>query len=256
MKVRAKKYLGQHFLRDEALAHQIVQALDTEPLEHVLEIGPGMGVLTQHLLQAPNFKAYEVDPASVAYLTQQYPAHATRFLLQDFLELTDFQARTGIIGNLPYNVSSPIFFKVWENHDDILQVVGMVQLEVAERIVAAHGNKTYGILSVLLQAYYHIDWVVRVPPEVFDPPPKVHSAVLKLQRNNRKGLPVSDAFFKRLVKVAFGQRRKTLRNALKPTGWSLSQVNQINLNLRAEQLSVADFIVLAQELAHGNPDQL
>lgn len=258
--VRPKKSLGQHFLHDKNVAEKIVGALQsTSSQEPVLEVGPGMGVLTRILLEAEknNLKVIEIDRDSVAYLKTHYPQ--LNVIEGDFLEMDlskIFPTKFSIIGNFPYNISSQILFKVYENKNQVWQVVGMLQKEVADRIAAPHGNKTYGILSVLLQAYYRIDYLFKVPPGVFNPPPKVMSAVVRLERNDRITLPCDEVLFKQVVKQGFNNRRKTLRNALKnlilpafqdqPEGSLATLLEHEIFNKRAEQLSVEDFIYLTQ----------
>lgn len=246
--VRAKKNLGQHFLKDKNIARKITDSL--HPLTtDVLEIGPGMGVLTVFLFEKETFntKAIDIDRESIAYLHEAFPDQKERIIYGDFLK-TDikelFQTPFSVIGNLPYNISSQIFFKVLEYRDQIPQVVCMIQKEVAERISAPHGKKTYGILSVLLQTFYRIEYLFTVNENVFDPPPKVKSAVIRLTRNERTELECNEKFFFRVVKAAFNQRRKTMRNSLKqllPVGF-----NSDYLNLRPEQMSVEDFLTLTQ----------
>lgn len=258
--VRPKKSLGQHFLHDKNVAEKIVDALQsTSSQEAVLEVGPGMGVLTRILLETENnnLKVIEIDRDSVAYLKAHYPQ--LHVMEGDFLEMDlskIFPTKFSIIGNFPYNISSQILFKVYENKNQVWQVVGMLQKEVADRIAAPHGNKTYGILSVLLQAYYRIDYLFKVPPGVFNPPPKVMSAVVRLERNDRITLPCDEVLFKQVVKQGFNNRRKTLRNALKnlilpafqdqPEGSLATLLEHEIFNNRAEQLSVEDFIYLTQ----------
>ena len=247
-KVRPKKSLGQHFLHDLSIAQRIVDGL--KPVagahQHVLEIGPGMGVLTQFLLQREhtNLKVVEIDRDSVAYLKKHFPVLSDRIIEGDFLkkDIREFFGdRFLVIGNLPYNISSQIFFKVLSHRDMVTQVVCMLQKEVADRIAAPPGSKTYGILSVLLQAYYDIQYMFKVPPGVFTPPPKVMSAVIRLERNERQTLRCDDALFVTVVKQAFNTRRKTLRNALKNLNLAAEIVSLPLLDKRAEQLSVEDF---------------
>jgi 16S rRNA (adenine1518-N6/adenine1519-N6)-dimethyltransferase len=266
--VRPKKSLGQHFLHDKNVAGKIVQSLKvTSSNQNLLEIGPGTGILTQRLMTDARFNlaVVEIDRDSVAFLKQHYPV--LRIIEGDFLQLnlTDvFPDGFSIIGNFPYNISSQIFFKVLENRDRVDQVVCMLQKEVADRISAPSGNKTYGILSVLLQTFYHIDYLFKVPPGVFHPPPKVMSAVIRLERNTRKSLPCSESFYFKVVKQGFNNRRKTLRNALKniilPASLPASEkengevdslLRMEILNRRAEQLSVEDFIYLTQLIEKG-----
>lgn len=259
-RVRPKKSLGQHFLHDKNIADKIVQSLVVpDGVELVLEIGPGMGVLTQFLVQRKDLTVtvIEIDRDSVAYLEKHYPDLS--IISGDFLELDlheQFPGKYSIIGSFPYNISSQIFFKVLENRDRVWQVVGMVQKEVADRIAAPHGNKTYGILSVLLQAFYTVHYLFKVPPGVFNPPPKVMSAVIRLERNNRQALPCSEELFFKVVKQGFNNRRKTLRNALKnlilpalqhlPPDAVTEFLKLTILDKRAEQLSVDEFIHLTQ----------
>jgi 16S rRNA (adenine1518-N6/adenine1519-N6)-dimethyltransferase len=247
--VRPKKHLGQHFLKDESIALKIVNALQFDGSGTLIEVGPGTGVLTKHLLakKFKNFEAYDVDQESIAYLKNQYPFDNTKFHLVDFLKYNLPNESISIIGNFPYNISSQLFFKIWDERGKVDEVVCMIQKEVADRIVEKEGSKTYGILSVLLQAFYDIEYLFTVPPEVFIPPPKVQSAVIRLKRNNVESLSCDEKFFKRVVKAGFGKRRKTLRNALKDLNLSEPFEDEI-LNKRAEQLSVADFISLTSKL--------
>jgi 16S rRNA (adenine1518-N6/adenine1519-N6)-dimethyltransferase len=246
--VRPKKSLGQHFLTDQGIAKKIVEALPSIP-KAVLEIGPGTGVLTQYLQEIKDIdlKLIEIDRDSVAYLKKNFSSLADKIIEGDFLQLeTDkiFKGPFSIIGNFPYNISSQIFFKALENRNDVTSIVCMLQKEVAERIASKHGNKTYGILSVLLQAYYDIKLLFSVPPHVFNPPPKVTSAVIRLDRNNRTNLGCDEVLFKKLVKQGFNTRRKTLRNALKNLNLATEISTLPLLDKRAEQLTVDDFIHL------------
>lgn len=252
--VRAKKQLGQHFLTDESIAARIVDSLKATT-GHVLEIGPGMGVLTKYLLQnsSLDFHAVELDAESVQYLHDHYPE--LHVLEADFLSIEPtalFSEPFAIIGNFPYNISSQILFKVYNHRDQVEELVGMFQKEVAERVVASPGSKTYGILSVLLSAFYDIEYLFTVNEHVFNPPPKVKSAVIRLRRNSVQHLDCDEQLFTQVVKTAFNQRRKTLRNALRPLGKSLDNIPEHLLSLRAEQLSVADFIVLVNSLSVCN----
>lgn len=249
--VRAKKQLGQHFLHDRKIAQRIVSALRLEGKDEcVLEIGPGTGILTAYLLDNPaiNLRAVEIDREAVAYLRQRFPQ--LDLLEADFLDLDLSDLFTGtfsIIGNFPYNISSPIFFSVLRYRNLIRQVVCMVQLEVAERIAARPGSKTYGILSVLLQTFFEVELLFRVAPGAFQPPPRVQSAVLRLSRNDLAGLPCNEIYFAEVVKRAFNMRRKTLRNALKNLTLPAIENNpdwKRYAGCRAEQLSVNDFIHL------------
>ena len=242
--VKPKKNLGQHFLIDQNIALKIVDSLGTDTKD-VLEIGPGMGVLTQYLLKRPeiNLHAIEIDRDSVQFLQENF-IELEHIWSEDFLK-TDlagkFQGDFSIIGNFPYNISSQIFFKVLEHRNRVPEVVGMIQKEVAERIAGAHGRKTYGILSVLLQTYYNIEYLFTVSEHVFDPQPKVKSAVIRLKRNSRKELPCDETFFVKVVKSAFHLRRKMLRNSLKAICENLPENYATK---RPEQLSVQDFIDL------------
>ncbi len=251
--IRPKKHLGQHFLKDRSIAARIADSLTGHGnYNDLVEVGPGTGVLTQYLLQKDlTVHAIEMDSESVRYLNQNFIQLADRLTEGDFLKM-DFDTITGqplaIIGNFPYNISTQIFFKVLENKDRIPEVVGMLQKEVAERIAAPPGSKTYGILSVLLQAFYEIECLFTVPPEVFNPPPKVHSAVIRLKRNNVEELDCDEKKFKMVVRTAFNQRRKTLRNALRSLTFATAP-NEHLLTLKAERLSVEDFVHITQCLA-------
>jgi len=244
--VRAKKNLGQHFLKDQNIARKIVDSLQASEVSNVLEIGPGMGVLTQYLLQNERYttSVVEIDHESVDYLKVHFPNLGDRIISKDFLRLKledYFPGSFAVIGNFPYNISSQIFFKVLDYKNQVPEVVGMIQKEVAERLATGPGSKTYGILSVLLQAYYDIEYLFTVHEHVFNPPPKVKSAVIRLTRNSRQMLDCNEKLFVTLVKAAFNQRRKTMRNSLKQflTDDEL-KANEI-FNLRPEQLSVAEF---------------
>ena len=251
MSVRAKKHLGQHFLRDESVARDIVNALSRENYNQILEIGPGMGVLTKYLLEEKkNISVVEIDAESVAYLEQNYPG--LRNYNEDFIRM-DLKKYFGeepvcILGNFPYNISSQIVFKIIEDRDQIPEMAGMFQKEVAERICAKEGSKVYGILSVLTQAYYEAEYLFTVDEHVFAPPPKVKSGVIRLKRIRTK-LGVDEKLFFSLVKTAFNQRRKTLRNALKSLNISQHHIDENLLNLRAEQLSVQEFVELTRKIS-------
>jgi 16S rRNA (adenine1518-N6/adenine1519-N6)-dimethyltransferase len=247
--VRPKKFLGQHFLSDQNIAKKIVGALDLTHAPQVLEIGPGTGVLTKLLLQhhPRNVKVSEIDRESVAYLRKHFPE--LEIIEGDFLNLSlgnFFPANFSIIGNFPYNISSQIFFKVLDYRHQVTQVVCMLQKEVAERIASPPGNKTYGILSVLLQAFYNIEYLFSVSPGVFIPPPKVMSAVLRLTRNHRQHLACNEKLFVVVVKQGFNNRRKTLRNALKNLNLAAEFSALPIFNQRAEQLSVDEFVYITQ----------
>lgn len=251
--VKPKKHLGQHFLKDQSIADSIVKGLfDVTDPACVLEVGPGTGVLSD-LMVVKDIKQLvlmDLDKESIEYLQQRYIGQNVDIQYADFLK-SDFKEIFGdqplsIIGNFPYNISSQIFFKVLDNRNQVNYVVGMIQKEVAERIVSKEGNKTYGILSVLLQAFYDIEYLFTVPPNVFNPPPKVNSGVIRLVRNDVKQLGCDEKLFKRVVKEGFGKRRKTLRNALKGLNLPESMLEMEVLNKRAEQLSVADFVELTK----------
>ena len=256
MKVRAKKYLGQHFLKDLSVARSITDALSGESYTNIVELGPGMGVLTQYLL-TKNFITHviELDRESVSYLQAKYPQLSQRIYSSDFLKL-NLETITGqpfaLIGNFPYNISSQILFKALDYKDQIPEIVGMFQKEVAERVTSCPGNKKYGIISVLVQAYYNTEYLFTVDEDVFDPPPKVKSGVIRLRRSNEKKLECNEKFFKQVVKQAFSQRRKTLRNALKLL-IGKSGFNDSRLELRAERLSVKDFVYLTNQLERIQP---
>ena len=264
MEVRAKKALGQHFLVDLGVAQRIVAALAPDGAKtDVLEIGPGMGVLTRYLLQRPelNLKLVELDGESVQFLMSHFEGMPGRLYQADYLRLDIHRLFTGpysVIGNFPYNISSQIFFKILEDRDLIPEVVCMIQKEVAERVAEGPGSKTYGILSVLLQAWYDIEYLFTVEPGAFAPPPKVRSAVIRLRRNSRSqllcedGTAVDDRLFKQVVKTAFNQRRKTLRNALRPLLPPDYDLSDPVLQQRAEQLSVEDFIALTARISLAN----
>ena len=246
--VRAKKHLGQHFLNDEQIAFDITDLL-SDGAKNVVEIGPGMGVLTQYLVKKDcKTEVVEIDRESVFYLRLNYPdleIHEGDFLQLDLKE--QYPYNFSLIGNFPYNISSQILFKAFENRDQIPEVVGMFQKEVAERIASKKGKKR-GILSVFLQAFYDVEYCFTVDEHVFNPPPKVKSGVIKLVRNSRKELTVDEKKFKRVVKAGYNQRRKTLKNAMKP--FEIINGNEIVdlLALRAEQLSVDDFIKLTNHV--------
>ena len=249
--IRPKKKLGQHFLVDQEIAIRIVDALELSSHSALLEIGPGTGVLTQYLIRKEfkDFKMVELDRESVPFLKKRFPEKLDEIIEDDFLKLdcdTLFTEHFSIIGNFPYNISSQIFFRVLEYKDKIDQVVCMLQKEVAERIASPPGRKAYGILSVLLQVYYDIEYLFEVPPGVFNPPPKVMSAVIRLRRNTRETLGCDEQLFKQIVKQGFNTRRKTLRNALKPLNLPVEITSLPLLDERAERLSVEDFKGLTQ----------
>lgn len=251
--IRAKKHLGQHFLKDENIARKIVESL-SKPYDNVLEIGPGTGVLTKYLIELPmkNFIALDVDRDAIPYLKRTFPESADSFVEGDFLRLPVdelFEGDFCVIGNFPYNISTEILFRVLENRNRVPEVVGMFQKEVAERIAAPPGNKTYGIISVLLQAWYDIEYLFTVDEHVFVPPPKVKSAVIRLKRNQIQSLGCDEKLFVNIVKTAFNQRRKTLRNALKSFTFEEDEQLTQMLTLRAERLSVEDFVFIANKVS-------
>ena len=262
--VKAKKHLGQHFLKDESVAKKIAQTLSLEGYSNVIEIGPGMGVLTKHLLQRDlDLVAMDLDEESIVYLNHSFPLEHADILKSnnrlniieaDFLkfDLTQLYGdeQFAITGNFPYNISSQIVFKMLEMRHQVPEFSGMFQKEVAKRICEGPGNKTYGILSVLVQAYYDAEYLFTVPPGVFDPPPKVDSGVLRLTRKLELNLPCDERLFFKVVKTAFNQRRKTLRNSLKIFNLSDNLKEDTIFDQRPEQLSVADFITLTQKIAN------
>ncbi len=252
--VRAKKHLGQHFLTDKKIAARIVDGLKhTDQYIQVLEVGPGMGILSDILLEREDLETYmiDIDRESYLFLQQKYPQLGERLILGDFLALdlaTIFPGKFSIIGNFPYNISSQILFKVLEHRDRVVEMVGMFQKEVAERCASKAGTKDYGILSVLIQAYYNIEYLFTVKPGTFNPPPKVNSGVIRLSRNQTETLPCDEKLFWRVVKGGFNQRRKTLRNALSGTVPKDKMDDHMFFDKRAEQLTVDDFIALTQHL--------
>ncbi|BDX38473.1 ribosomal RNA small subunit methyltransferase A [Tenuifilaceae bacterium CYCD] len=250
--VRPKKELGQHFLHDKRTASRIVESLLADSVDNILEIGPGMGVLTADLLAkfGDKFWAVEIDEESVAYLKSTLPALSKNILDEDFLKINlsdKFSGKIALIGNLPYNISSQIFFRILENRQNVTEVVAMIQREVALRIAEKPGSRTYGILSVLLQAYYRIDYLFTVSEGCFTPPPKVKSAVIRLTRNDVVALSCNEELFVKVVKASFNQRRKTLRNSIKSAFQSV-EIGEKFAQKRAEQLSVADFVELTNEV--------
>lgn len=250
--IRPKKSLGQHFLNDDNIARKIVDSLPEDP-ENLIEIGPGTGMLTKYILRKDQWvtRFIETDAVAVAHLKKAFPEQTGSFIHDDFLKvsLNDFfNSNFQIIGNFPYNISSQIFFRILKNRKNISSVVCMVQKEVARRIASIHGNKTYGILSVLIQTYYTTEYLFTVPEHVFTPPPKVKSGVMRMTRLNRDIMPEDEVFFITFVKTAFNQRRKTLRNALSSLGKDLSILPAEVLKKRAEELSVEEFIGLSNQL--------
>lgn len=252
--VRAKKHLGQHFLTDKNIAKKIVDALNPAgKYDTVLEVGPGMGILSDFLLEDKRFHTWliDLDKESVQFLAEKYSQVGDRLIHGDFLALdfnTHFANDLAVIGNFPYNISSQILFKVLEHRDQVVEVVGMFQKEVAERCTAKPGSKEYGILSVFLQAYYHVTYLFTVKAGAFNPPPKVLSGVIRLIRNDVLELACNEKLFWKVVKAGFNQRRKTLRNALAVLVNKDRMVANPLLELRAERLSVSDFVILTNEI--------
>ena len=262
--VKPKKFLGQHFLKDLQVAKDIADTIDICPDIPVLEVGPGMGVLTQYLIPKNRpLKVVELDFESVAYLKENFAELGENIIEKDFLKMdlnSLFDGKSFVLtGNYPYNISSQIFFKMLDNKEIIPCCTGMIQKEVAERIASKPGNKTYGILSVMIQAWYNVEYLFTVHEHVFNPPPKVKSAVIRMTRNETQELGCNEKLFKQIVKTTFNQRRKTLRNSISPI---LDKANPLSadpiFNKRPEQLSVEDFIELTNrvEKALAQPDLL
>ncbi len=259
--VKPKKFLGQHFLKDLQVAKDIADTIDTCPDIPVLEVGPGMGVLTQYLIPKKRpLKVVELDFESVAYLKENFRELGDNIIEQDFLKMdlsALFEGRPFVLtGNYPYNISSQIFFKMLDNKEIIPCCTGMIQKEVAERIAAKPGNKTYGILSVLIQAWYNVEYLFTVHEHVFNPPPKVKSAVIRMTRNDTQDLGCNEKLFKQIVKTTFNQRRKTLRNSISTI---LNKENPLSadpiFNKRPEQLSVEEFIELTNRVEKALQDK-
>ena len=254
--VKPKKFLGQHFLTDLSIAQQIADTVDACPEIPVLEVGPGMGVMTQFLVKKPRLvKVVEIDFESVDYLRKNYPSLEENIIEDDFLKMhleNTFGGHPFVLtGNYPYNISSQIFFKMLDYKDLIPCCTGMIQKEVAERITAQPGNKTYGILSVLIQAWYDVEYLFTVHEHVFNPPPKVKSAVIRMTRNEVSTLGCDERLFKRVVKTTFNQRRKTLRNNIKPL---LADLDNQRVNMGKEKLDHSHF--LSHETFDKRPEQL
>lgn len=253
--VKAKKHLGQHFLTDKNIATKIVDALRPDGrYTEVLEVGPGMGILSDILLQRDAYQVHliDIDTESYEFLQKKYPELGSRLINADFLEMdfaTAFTRPMAVIGNFPYNISSQILFKILDNRQQVVEVVGMFQKEVAERCAAKPGSKEYGILSVFLQAYYKVEYLFTVKAGVFNPPPKVLSAVIRLTRNEKQQLDCDEKLFWQIVKAGFNQRRKTLRNAISSLINKEKMGEDATLELRAERLSVDDFVALTQRVA-------
>ncbi|MCC8408648.1 16S rRNA (adenine(1518)-N(6)/adenine(1519)-N(6))-dimethyltransferase RsmA [Mucilaginibacter sp. UR6-1] len=252
--VRAKKHLGQHFLTDKNIASKIVEALRPQlGYKQVLEVGPGMGILSDFLLQKTDYETYliDIDTESYEFLGKKYPQLGSRLINADFLELdfaATFNGPLAVIGNFPYNISSQILFKILDNRHQVPEVVGMFQKEVAERCNAKAGSKEYGILSVFLQAYYKVEYLFTVKAGVFNPPPKVLSAVIRMTRNEVQELGCDEKLFWQVVKAGFNQRRKTLRNALSSLINKEKLTDEPMLELRAERLTVNDFVALTNRI--------
>jgi len=252
-KVKAKKHLGQHFLKDESIAKAIADTLNLEGYDDILEIGPGMGVLTKYLLEKPiTTYVIEIDTESVTYLDANYPKLKDKIISKDFLKYNINEVFDGkqfaIIGNFPYNISTQIVFRTLEYRNQIPEFSGMFQKEVAERICSKKGSKVYGILSVLAQAFYDVEYLFTVDETVFDPPPKVKSGVMRMRRKENYSLPCSEKLLFTVVKTAFQQRRKTMRNSLKSLNLSDNLREDTIFDLRPEQLSVEQFIELTQKI--------
>jgi 16S rRNA (adenine1518-N6/adenine1519-N6)-dimethyltransferase len=247
--VRPKKHLGQHFLHDENIARKIISFIPDQPI-NLLEIGPGTGMLSKYLLQNEKVNSFflEIDTDSVNLLLKSYPEISGRLIHADILDydLSDIPSPFTMIGNFPYNISSQILFRVIRYRNIIPEVIGMFQKEVAERISSTPGSKKYGIISVMVQAYYHTEYLFTVSEKVFFPQPRVKSAVIRLKRNETEKLDCDEDLFLKVVKTAFNQRRKTLRNALKSLNVKLSEHTEGLMDKRAEQLTVRDFVLLTK----------
>jgi 16S rRNA (adenine1518-N6/adenine1519-N6)-dimethyltransferase len=254
-RIQAKKNIGQHFLKDKGIAAMIAGALSGAGYESVLEVGPGMGILTQYLIERnfPDFRAIEIDNESFFYLKEKFP-ELKQIIRGDFLTMdigSFFKGKLAIVGNFPYNISTQILFKSLDNRDIVAEICGMFQKEVAERICAPPGSRTYGILSVLIQAFYSAEYLFTVPEHVFSPPPKVKSGVIRLKRNNVSTLGCDEALFFRVVKASFNQRRKTLRNSVR-AAFTLRNENNEDFGLRPEQLSVEKFVSLTNWIENNS----
>lgn len=259
MQVRPKKSLGQHFLTDLSIASQIADTVDACPDIPILEVGPGTGVLTQFLLQKQReLRVVEIDRESVAYLKSNYPSLDGKLIESDFLQMdlsSTFEGKPFVLtGNYPYNISSQIFFKMLEYKDLIPCCTGMIQKEVAERMAATPGHKSYGVLSIFIQAWYDVTYLFTVDEHVFNPPPKVKSAVIRLTRNSNSSLGCDEKLFRRIVKSVFTMRRKMLRNGMKQiVGNGSPMLNDPLFNKRPEQLSIQDFIDLTNRVSLAHP---
>jgi 16S rRNA (adenine1518-N6/adenine1519-N6)-dimethyltransferase len=252
--LKAKKSLGQHFLNNNQIASQIVDKLEAKEVEHVVEVGPGMGILSQYILERfKNCSFVEIDDDAVEYLATKFQDIKERIIHTDFLKLSlndVFKGKVAIIGNFPYNISSQILFKILENKDMVCEMVGMFQKEVAERVVSKPGNRVYGILSVFIQAYYHTENLMTLGPEQFSPPPKVHSTVIRLSRNSVSKLDCDEKLFFKVVKQTFNQRRKMIRNSIKNLGVKADFESKY-LSYRPEQLDVNQFVELTNQVAEN-----
>jgi len=259
--VKAKKHLGQHFLTDKNIAEKIVNSLQASAqYKQVLEVGPGMGILSDFLLANKDLETYliDIDTESYEFLKKKYSNLGERLINGDFLQLDFakvFPAKFGIIGNFPYNISSQILFKVLDNRNQVVELVGMFQKEVAQRCAEKPGSKEYGILSVFLQAYYKVEYLFSVKPGVFNPPPKVNSAVIRLTRNEVEKLNCDEKLFWQVVRAGFNQRRKTLKNALSSLVSKENMTDDPMLDLRAERLSVDDFVKLTNLISSSRTIQ-
>lgn len=253
-KIKAKKKLGQHFLKDSDIAKKIVEALNINNLNSIIEIGPGMGILSDHLILLKKKTFFvEIDKDSIIYLNDKYSQLKEYIIEDDFLkiDLKRFNSPIGLIGNFPYNISSQILFKLIENREIVDELVGTFQLEVAKRVCELPGSKTYGILSVLVQAFYEAEFLFSLSPNYFSPPPKVNSGVIKLVKKNNINLKCDEALFFKVVKTSFQQRRKTLRNSLKIFNLSDNIKEDVIFGKRPETLSVDEFVLLTNIIANG-----
>ena len=252
--LKPKKYLGQHFLKDSNISKKISTSLISKSSQTIIEIGPGMGILTQHLISKKTQTYFvELDKDSISFLNKMFPKIKKSIIHSDFLkiDLTKFNSPIGLIGNFPYNISSQILFKMIENRDRIDELVGMFQLEVAKRVCSKPGSKTYGILSVLVQAFYNTELLFELDPSCFNPPPKVDSGVIRLNKKKHVKLDCDESLFFKVVKTSFQQRRKTLRNSLKKFNIPNNLKEGAIFEKRPETLCVNDFILLTNIIADG-----
>lgn len=250
MKVKAKKRLAQHFLRDSKIANDIVNSLQNTDIEHIIEVGPGMGILSEFILEnEKNSSFVEIDEESIAYLKQEFPDIRDRIINQNFLkiDLSRFGDKIAVIGNFPYNISSQILFKILEHKNIVLEMVGMFQKELADRVISPPKSKVYGIISVFIQAYYDVEHLFDLSPEEFNPPPKVYSSVIRLTRNKVAKLDCDEELLWRVVHQTFNQRRKMIRNTIKSFNLNENFTSEY-LTQRPEQLSVADFVKLTNQI--------